>query len=199
MSSRMTRLLLAALLTVVVALVGVTTTGAQEEPPATTDPATTTTQDKPPVPECATPKQHKREVKKALRFSAVSGNFVAKKRMKFVREASDMRACAKEYHPYRYKLMLKRWEKRKAEFRFYRKIDRITPYGAWAKPASVVYCESKFSWRASNPSGAIGPYQLLGKGAPWPVNSVHDMAVHHEIAASLGLSHWNASRSCWGR
>jgi hypothetical protein len=74
--------------------------------------------------------------------------------------------------------------------------DRITPYGPWAIEPYIVECESGGSWTAANPSGAIGPYQLLGKGAPWPAHtSVSAMIRHHEIAYGLwdggsGRSHW---------
>jgi hypothetical protein len=65
----------------------------------------------------------------------------------------------------------------------------------WAIPWAVVKCESGTSglWRAANPSGAVGPYQLLG----WAKR-----LVHHRIAARLyatnGLRDWAASRACWG-
>lgn len=197
MSIRMTRLLLAVFLSVAVALVGVTATGAQTEQPisATAAPAQAT----PPTPPvCATPKQYKRKANDALRVSATNGNFVATVDKKALRQADDMRACAKLHFPHRYKLMGRMWDKRKRTYRFYAYIDKITPYGAWAIPPVIVNCESHFSWKVANKSGAVGPYQLLGWGAPWPVNSVRDMAQHHILAHRLGLSHWNASRSCWG-
>lgn len=74
-----------------------------------------------------------------------------------------------------------------------------TPYpGAgqcWAIPWRIVDCESEGSWSAANPSGAIGPYQLLGKGAPWPAHSPAARAEHHRIAykfwaGGAGASHW---------
>jgi hypothetical protein len=76
----------------------------------------------------------------------------------------------------------------------------LTPYGCgsagdWAIPCSIVACESGYSWSAYNSSGAVGPYQLLGKGAPWPVDSESDKLTHHRIASDLwaggaGRSHW---------
>lgn len=78
-------------------------------------------------------------------------------------------------------------------------IPGVTVYagggGCWSIPAEIVACESGYSWSAANPSGAIGPYQLLGKGAVWPVRTVADKREHHRIAANLyaggaGRSHW---------
>lgn len=72
----------------------------------------------------------------------------------------------------------------------------LTPYncgshGMFAIPCPIIACESGFSWKAYNPSGATGPYQLLGKGV-----SLNDPPiVHHRVAAALyaggaGASHW---------
>jgi hypothetical protein len=95
-------------------------------------------------------------------------------------------------------------EKRAEKFSEYRK-DRLfqakyLPYSGpgkthWAIPYYIVACESGGNWNAYNPSGASGPYQLLGWGAPMPVNSEADKRAHHKIAARLwrggaGASHW---------
>lgn len=79
------------------------------------------------------------------------------------------------------------------------------PHGTrWAIPWAVVRCESGTSglWRAANPSGAVGPYQLLGWGAPYPADTPAKRMQHHRIAARLyaanGLRDWAASRACWG-
>jgi hypothetical protein len=94
-----------------------------------------------------------------------------------------------------------------SHFRLYRHYRRIAPYHCpgglpgehyWAKPCAVVACESGYSWGSYNPSGALGPYQLLGWGAPFPVRSFRQRVRHHEIAAGLSISNWDASRSCWG-
>lgn len=66
----------------------------------------------------------------------------------------------------------------------------LTPYPGpggtrWAIPWYIVKCESGGSWRAWNRSGAIGPYQLLGHGAPWPANTPGRRRAHHRIAAAL--------------
>lgn len=76
--------------------------------------------------------------------------------------------------------------------------QRLTPYVCsngtrWAIPCYVVYCESKYSWSAYNPSGARGPYQFLGWNVPWPVNSRADKMAHHRMAIYL----WNDSPSHW--
>lgn len=75
-----------------------------------------------------------------------------------------------------------------------RAIQRLTPYrcatGRYAIPCHIIQCESHGRWGAANPSGAIGPYQLLGWGAPWPVRTLRDKLAHHRIAARL----WNGGR-----
>ena len=80
-----------------------------------------------------------------------------------------------------------------------RAVLALTPYHGggqrWAIPYRIVACESGGSWGAYNPSGALGPYQLLNKGAPFPVRSAAARFTHHRIAANLwrggaGASHW---------
>jgi hypothetical protein len=83
----------------------------------------------------------------------------------------------------------------KAELAYRQEVDALTPYGKWAIPEYIVMCESGGSWSAANPSGAIGPYQLLNKGAVWPVVTKADKLEHHRIASDLwaggaGASHW---------
>lgn len=53
----------------------------------------------------------------------------------------------------------------RVEWRFYRYIDRITPYGEWAIPTSIVGCETGYTysytiWNSSG-SGASGAYQIM--------------------------------------
>jgi hypothetical protein len=67
--------------------------------------------------------------------------------------------------------------------------------GCWVIPSSIVSCESGGSWNAANPSGAVGPYQLLGWGAPFPVRSQAQAMQHHAIATRVwaggsGRSNW---------
>jgi hypothetical protein len=70
--------------------------------------------------------------------------------------------------------------------------------GCWVIPAWCVRAESDGSWHVSNHegSGAIGPYQLLGHGAPWPVRARWQALEHHRIARGLyaarGLQPWVA-------
>jgi len=92
-----------------------------------------------------------------------------------------------------------------ASISYYRALTPYTGGGArWAIPYPIVYCESGTSglWKAANPSGAQGPYQLLGHGQPWPVDSMADKMEHHEIArgfyVDLGTGPWVASIACWG-
>jgi len=78
-------------------------------------------------------------------------------------------------------------------------IPGVTVYsgggGCWSIPYDIVACESGGSWSAYNPSGARGPYQLLGWPVPWPVGSVEDKRAHHRMASQLwaggsGRGHW---------
>lgn len=82
-----------------------------------------------------------------------------------------------------------------------RKARRYTPYsctfGRSPIPCRIIWCESRGSWTARNPSGAIGRFQLLGKGAPWPANTWERRRAHERIAFRLfaggaGASHWAA-------
>lgn len=67
--------------------------------------------------------------------------------------------------------------------------------GCWEIPVSIVLCESQGSWSAANPSGAVGPYQLLGWGAPFPVNTRSEAMAHHQIASRVWAG--GAGRSNW--
>lgn len=87
--------------------------------------------------------------------------------------------------------------KKQVALQSYREYRQITPYrcqggkyGTWSIPCYIIACESGFSWSAYNPSGASGPYQLLGWGAPMPANTWERKMEHHRIAASLALSNW---------
>lgn len=87
-------------------------------------------------------------------------------------------------------------KKLKAHFFLYRHYRQITPYrclrgreGTFAIPCYIIACESHFNWWARNPSGALWIYQLLGWGAPAPVN-FRARVRNHEIAHSLSLSNW---------
>jgi hypothetical protein len=105
----------------------------------------------------------------------------------------------REAHPMRGENPCREGNARKVKEHFflYRRYRQITPYrcqrgsyGTWAIPCYIIACESHFSWSAANPSGAVGPYQELGWGAPFPVRNFRDKLRHHEIAHSLSLSNW---------
>ena len=150
------------------------------------------------VPHCVTTTWDKyaRAVKRTWRFSERDGWFRAKpkpgrkaqQRLGRLRAKCDPRQERKEK-------MRRYVGKRRAAWRFHAYIDRITPYGKWAIPPYIVGCESGGAWGAYNPSGASGPYQLLGWGAPMPASTPRRKAQHHIIAARLwaggrGASHW---------
>lgn len=64
-------------------------------------------------------------------------------------------------------------------------------HGWWAIPCRIVACESRYSWKAYNRSGAAGPYQIMPEwDRPWPIESRADKEEHHKIAARL----WNGDR-----
>lgn len=95
--------------------------------------------------------------------------------------------------------MKTRWRKERKSFGRYRKYRQITPYSGggahWAIPWPIVACESGGSWTAYNPSGAMGPYQLLGWGAPYPADTWHEKMENHRIAAEVwaggaGAGNW---------
>ncbi len=75
----------------------------------------------------------------------------------------------------------------------------LTPYvggsGRWAIPWPIVVCESGGSWFAANPSGAVGPYQLLGHGAPYPATTMDAKMENHRIASELYAG--GAGRGAW--
>jgi hypothetical protein len=118
-------------------------------------------------------------------------------------EVGALRRCAK---PNIRKRMREDWLNEKMRFGRYRKLRQIAPYPGggewWVIPYVIVSCESGGSWTAINSSGAVGPYQLLGHGAPYPANTYHEKMENHLIALDLyqegGTGPWEASESCWG-
>jgi hypothetical protein len=91
------------------------------------------------------------------------------------------------------------WHRARLRFGRYRELREIAPYpGAgtyWAIPYAVVYCESRGLWSAYNPSGAVGAYQLLGHGAPYPATTWREKMANHRIAAELYAG--GAGASAW--
>jgi hypothetical protein len=77
-------------------------------------------------------------------------------------------------------------------FRRWQAYRNVAPYagcssgGKWLRwtaiPGSVVFRESRCSWSAYNPSGACGPYQLLG-WTSCATSSWSDKIRHHRMAA----------------
>lgn len=183
------------------------TATAGEEPAPTSPPAATVAPDPAAAatPICQYSKHAYRwHLHKAFRYSNAGGNYVAFRTSKHhLFTATELRRCAKERgDKAAYHRMLAMWHARKQRWKTYAYIDRITPYGKWAIPWPIVRCESGGSWTAANPSGAQGPYQLLGHGQPWPVRTLQDKIRHHEIALSLwrssGSAPWTPSSGCSG-
>lgn len=100
------------------------------------------------------------------------------------------------------------WRQDRRAYNRYRELRLVAPYPGngewWAIPWPIVECESLSSglWTAANPSGAVGPYQLLGHGAPYPADTWAEKIENHEIAGALyaesGTSPWVSSEACWG-
>lgn len=84
------------------------------------------------------------------------------------------------------------WNRERREYGRYRAFREIAPYRGggtyWAIPFYIVNCESRGEWGAHNPSGASGPYQLLGHGAPYPATTWREKMENHRIARDLWLS-----------
>jgi hypothetical protein len=82
----------------------------------------------------------------------------------------------------------------------YRGFNEGDPYLKWlAVPAYIVACETNGyrgsgRWHAANASGAVGPAQLLGWGAPHPANTPQEKIRYWQITRYVlrvqGLSAW---------
>lgn len=99
------------------------------------------------------------------------------------------------------KFMAEKWRRDRLRYGRYRVFRGLAPYPGggtwWAIPYSIVYCESGTSglWAAANPSGAVGPYQLLGWGAPYPADTWQERMANHRIAGEVwaggaGAGNW---------
>lgn len=198
------RLLLAALFSLSVLFGVLGSSSAQEQ---TTEPTSTTAppQAAPPVAAqtrwqkngCDTyvkVSRYRKALRYRMRFSIANGDFRARPyRSRASHRLTKLRKCARTQKTYR--KMLKTHKRRKRTHAWVARIDAITPYGKWAIPPYIVMCESGGAWSAYNPSGASGPYQLLGKGAIMPASYPRAWAQHHTIAYNLwaggnGASHW---------
>lgn len=114
----------------------------------------------------------------------------------------QMRACAAS--PSHRLAMRRYWKRQKKAYTRWRLYRQITPYPGYSGrewltwlpiPKYVTDCESGGSWSAYNSSGASGPFQLLGWGAPMPADSWHKKMTHIRIAADLwsggsGAANW---------
>ena len=137
-------------------------------------------------------REYARAAKHVYAYSHTGGDFQARHATRReVRGLRELRRQARRPGQAR-----KRFRHVRAQWRFHRRIDRVTVYGKWSIPWYVVACESGGSWGAYNPSGAAGPYQVMPEwGRPWPADSVATMAEHHVIAARIwaggsGASNW---------
>jgi hypothetical protein len=96
--------------------------------------------------------------------------------------------------------MKRTWALERQRFGRYRAFRRIAPYPGggtwWSIPYSIVYCESRGEWGAYNPSGAVGPYQLLGWGAPYPATTWRERMANHRIARELWISQGSSPWVC---
>lgn len=115
-------------------------------------------------------------------------------RKKAVRAAHRLIRCAAQPIPLRHK-----WTRERRSYGRYRALRLVAPYPGggtyWAIPYYIVYCESRGEWTAYNASGALGPYQLLGWGAPYPATTWRAKMENHHIAADVwaggaGASNW---------
>jgi hypothetical protein len=138
-------------------------------------------------------------------FHRVARNVFRSARKLSTHQRKLVRRVAKCQHSARsariIKWHLRRYQRRhNARVRQRLAIIALTPYGPcyggrWAVPCSIIFCESKGSWKAANGSGAIGPYQFLGKRIVWPVRTQAHRLAHHRLASNLwrggaGRSHW---------
>lgn len=112
--------------------------------------------------------------------------------------------------------MAQTWRKERLEFRQHRakkleqrRIDEVTPYGAWAIPGYIVSCESGGDFRAYNPgyepngpgSGPGGAYQIIQQtwyaygGGRWSSSARYAPPLAQHIVAgriwdAVGTSAW---------
>lgn len=108
--------------------------------------------------------------------------------------------------------MKRRWRSAKHAFYFHREYRQVAPYRGFSGegymltwlsvPRYIVECEvsgftGKGRWMAANPSGAVGPAQLLGWGAPYPADTLDEQLEYWRIAAYVlsiqGLGAWECA------
>lgn len=108
--------------------------------------------------------------------------------------------------------MQNKWHRSRASFGMWRAYRLIAPYrgfsgeGYWLRwlsvPRYIVECETNGytgsgRWQALNPSGAQGPAQLLGWGAPYPATTDTERLEYWRTTAYVldvqGLDAWACS------
>lgn len=138
---------------------------------------------------------YRRHLRHAMPFSIRDGDFRAGRYSTGAsRKLARLRRCARTARMHR--LMLTIHSRRRHVWAWVAQIDAITSYGKWAIPPYIVACESHGSWYAHNPSGASGPYQLLGWGAPYPATTPQTWALNHVIAARVWRTQGAGAWTC---
>lgn len=165
---------------------------------------------KPKVDPCPSRWDHRRLLRKVVRFSNSNGDYRAHPIIKGKKKLIEMRKCArKKGHKAALKQMRHDWKNRMKRWRFHRYIDKITPYGKYAIPSYIVFRESRGDRCAGNPaSTAGGYYQFLNTtwtaygGTNYPRYRPAQCAPaweQHVVAArawagGAGSSHWALTR-----
>ncbi len=202
---------------VVLAAFAITASGQEPTPavPTTTVTAPSPAQiPTPPVPKqkpCPTRWDHRKLLRKALRYRVRGVDYTADAIHEWpMKMAGRARGCARERHNW----SALRQEKHDLKVRlktywFYKHIDQITPYGAYAIPAYIVMRESRGDPCARNSSSTAGGlYQFLdgtwyayggsSNGTSYPAACAPAWE-QHEVAArawagGAGSSHWALTR-----
>jgi hypothetical protein len=147
-------------------------------------------------PEMYTPSDYKSYAEKVYDRSTVSAPAHRRMRRMYNCAASDVhREVIKKVH---HRLKKARELRQRQAHEQARVANVLLPYAGpngtrWAIPWPIVACESGGDWYAHNPSGASGPYQLLGWGAPYPAVTEAQKMENHRIAARV----WNGGRGAF--
>lgn len=148
---------------------------------------------------------YKHAVRRAWRFSVTSvGDYHAGPRPSSERltRLRDLRRCHTERT---HRLMYRMAKHRAARWRFHRYIDRITPYGEWAIPGSIVMCESGGVYTKWNygGSGASGAYQAMQRtwlhfgGGRWATHAAYAPPfAQHIVAGRIWRGQGRGAWSC---
>jgi hypothetical protein len=137
-----------------------------------------------PTPACGQSSEHKALHRKT-----------ARKNWQDPKPLAGTNLCIPRQHVAKHMTGFRRWQSYR-EVAPYRGFNEGDPYLKWlAVPAYIVACETngyrgEGRWHAANSSGAVGPYQLLGWGAPYPADTPREKVRNHEIASGLSLGNW---------